>query len=81
MNPEIRSKELSIIKDPFNMRSLEGLHIHAYRNSFDGNWKYYANVEFKNGSTDGSQKLEGENLADIALKVEKFIEYLEKETA
>lgn len=76
---DIRSKELSVIKDPFNIDALESVRISAYKGLFGGAWRYTASVEFQNGDTKGEQDFEGESLADVAKKVDKFLTAIEKE--
>lgn len=53
---ENNDKKISVIKDPFNKRSIESIMIHFSKDYFNkeiGFWK--ATVDFKNGNTSGSQ--------------------------
>ena len=77
---DIRSKELSVIKDPFKMACLESVSIRAYKSLFGGSWTYVGTVEFENGNTKSEQDFEGKSLADVAQKVDNFLNAIERET-
>jgi hypothetical protein len=63
----------SIIKNPFGMEHIERISMCMYRSEFDRNKiRFYANINFKNGNTTGSQEIEGENFKDLFEKVYEF---------
>lgn len=68
---------ISIIKDPFNQRSMEKFSVYC-STGFMGNWTYHGTVGFKNGNTIGEQKFDAEDLHSLLLKMETFIQELDK---
>lgn len=76
--PEINIPEdengLSIIVDPFNDTSLHSVSINYRKNSFSGVGYWYSVVNFKNGNTEGSQKLgDCETFEEIVLQVKNLL--------
>lgn len=51
----------------------------ASRDLFDKcEFNIYATIEFKNGDTGGTQKIEANNLPELLIKVYEFCQSLEK---
>lgn len=65
----------SIIKNPFNKVSIKSINIYYREDIFsrDGKWSCTANVEFKNGNTEGKQKFEHEDFNTVVLQIKAFI--------
>lgn len=67
----------SEIKNPFKFECIEGIHIHYGKYPFSGKPYFDATIEFKQGNTNGSQKIEGKDLTDVFIKVMEFCKSLD----
>lgn len=65
-----------IVSNPFNFQNIEEIHIHFSKGIISKKWCATAYVCFKNGDTKGEQKFNGENLADVYVKVYEFCNQL-----
>jgi len=75
------SHSISIFKDPFNKKSIEGIHIHISKHILEPRNLYVvASVCFKNGNTEGEQKIQAETFDECVQKIQIFIDSLEKTT-
>ncbi len=67
----------SIIQDPFGKNKIISIQINAYKSFFDGTFNFYSLIEFKNGNTEGKQKIVGTSMDDVYLKTANFVKSLE----
>lgn len=65
---------LSVITDPFAFKNITALSL--YSSSIFGKTTFYAKVEFRNGSTGGSQSFTGDNMDDVYLEMRAFVKQL-----
>jgi hypothetical protein len=63
-------------KNPFVKDKVDRIHITIQRVSIFQNSPVVADVWFKNGNTDGIQKIEGKDLLTVANKIQTFLETL-----
>lgn len=70
-------KTLSSLKDPFKQDLIEKIWIHIGK-TFMGEVSIFANVEFKNGDTEGKHKIQAESFPVLCQKIQDFIDSLEK---
>lgn len=73
---DARSTGLSILKDPFAAKLIESIRLNAWKN-YNGDFQFYATVEFQNGDTKGEQKIIGSSFDDLISKTKAFIETLQ----
>lgn len=70
------STSLSVIKDPFVKTKIKSIVI-RYRDFWNRDeWQASGTVEFKNGSTSGSQDFTGETFDDVVMQVKAMIDNL-----
>ena len=63
----------SIINNPFLGEHIECIRMVTRRELFDrSKFETYATIEFKNGSTSGSQEIHASNLPELLTKVYEF---------
>lgn len=62
----------SIINDPFKQNCIESIRISMRKRLFGGGLAFEGEVEFKNGTTSGSQEFTGTDLYDVFKKVAVF---------
>jgi hypothetical protein len=65
---------LTVITDPFSFKNITALRLNS--SSWTGKWTFTATVEFKNGSTGGSQSFSGDNMDDVYLEMRAFVKQL-----
>ncbi len=66
----------SVLNDPFNKTSVKSIWVNY--SEYGGKWSANGSVEFKNGSTEGKQKFDGETFDEVVLKMKAFINELNK---
>jgi hypothetical protein len=67
----------SIINNPFLGEHIECIRMVTRRELFDrSKFETYATIEFKNGSTSGSQEIHASNLPELLTKVYEFCQSL-----
>ena len=67
----------SIISNPFLGEHIESIRMITRRDLFDkSKFETYATIEFKNGSTSGSQEIHASNLPELLTKVYEFCQSL-----
>lgn len=71
-----KTDELSILKDPFLPDKVKKVWIMASTKLFELGWDYRADVEFKNGNTEGKQSFKGESIPDLLNQIERFMKTL-----
>lgn len=64
----------SIVKDPFNKKSVKNIYVFYQKDLFSDNWAASGSVEFRNGNTDGKQSFKGESFDDVVLQIKRFLE-------
>ena len=69
---EEAKKALEIINNPFSKSSIERMDLHAYKNLFDDTVTIYGTVQFKNGGTEATQRIEADNLPELVIKMYEF---------
>ncbi len=67
----IGNEGVSIIKNPFLPSCIYSVDMHA-TTLFNGRMIFFGDVGFVNGKTNGTQKFEGENLADLFNQIATF---------
>lgn len=75
LQTEVKDDKMAIINDPFGKSCIESISIRMTK-LYGGKLWFYADVEFKNGNTEGKQRIEGSDLTDVYLKVKAFVESL-----
>ena len=71
-----KQKMPSVVNNPFSKTCINEIRV-IYRDFWDdGNWKATGYVDFRNGSTDGTQKFEGESFDEVVRKIKLMIENL-----
>jgi hypothetical protein len=70
------SSTVSIVQNVFYQKYIKTVMIHGSRN-WNGEFDYRGSVEFSRGSTEGTQRFKGENLARVIMEMEAFILSLE----
>lgn len=73
------SNAMSILKDPFATKHIDGVLLRAWR-QYDGSFNFYAKVEFKNGDTKGEQQINAASFDELISKTKAFIETLKTKT-
>lgn len=68
------TKKISVLNNPFTSNAMESLFIHASKTF--GQWRYTANIEYKNGETVGRQYFTGTSVGDVLLKMDAFMKEL-----
>lgn len=68
---------ISTYKDPFNSGNVEKITMRIGAGWFGGDIKYKATIDFKNGDTEGVQRLVAEDFPSLVREVELFIKSLE----
>lgn len=58
------------VNNPFKKECIEGIHIHMVK-TFN-KYRFIGKVEFVNKGTEGVQKFEGKDLADVFIKIKEF---------
>lgn len=77
--PNEENNGLSIIVDPFNQHSLEGISINYRKSSFTDDCYWYSVVKFKNGNTNGEQRLGNcETFDEIVLQVKNLLDEIKR---
>lgn len=71
-NSDDAKKALKIIKNPFSKSCIERMDLHAYKNFFDDTVIIYGTVQFKNGGTEATQRIEADNLPELVIKMYEF---------
>lgn len=74
LNIESKNNLPANFKDPFKESKVACLHIHFYQGTGVNPWS--SSIEFKNGNTEGKQKFEGNNLADLVNEMTEFVKKL-----
>lgn len=66
------------VSDPFNKESIQGIYLSVYKSSFGSSQTIYitGRVKFKNGNTEGEQKLEAKSFDELVKKMDHFIQSL-----
>lgn len=59
------------INNPFKKEYIEGIHIHMIKR-YNNNYKFIGSVEFVNNGTEGVQRFEGKDFADVFIKIKEF---------
>lgn len=59
------------INNPFKKECIEGIHIHMIKR-YNNNYKFTGSVEFVNNGTEGVQRFEGKDLAEVFIKIKEF---------
>lgn len=67
----IGCEKISLVKDPFNTESIISILVRSSK-SF-GTIKHYGIVEFKNGSTSGEQRFDGDSFDSVVIQIRNFI--------
>jgi hypothetical protein len=68
----------SVIKDPFDACCINQIAMFAIKSSIYGTFSFSGSVKFKNGSTEGTQNFEANNLGELYMKVAEFCQSLER---
>lgn len=64
-------------KDPFNKGSIVRIFINIHKAMFvPHDVQFLANIEFKNGNTEGNQRIKGTDFNDLMAQVQSFIDNL-----
>ncbi len=66
------------IKNPFNAKYIENIHMSCYRGVIDRKLRFCGDVEFKNADTEGRQKFEASNFSELFMKIMRFCRSLEQ---
>ena len=69
-------KSASIVKNPFNKSSIEGLSMHISKSVFNDKFRCWGIVKFKNGDTSAEQRFQAETFDLLYYKISKFVETL-----
>lgn len=69
--------KVSPVKNPFAKSQITDVFIRAYKSPWRDTWTFYSTVEFKNGDTEGKQKIIGESMNDVIAKTDAFVTSLE----
>lgn len=67
----------SVIENPFDVKSIESIHIYYGKYPISGGPYFTGKVQFKKGNTRGEQSFDGDNLSDVFIKVMNFCKELE----
>lgn len=67
----------TIIQNPFAKSKIICISMYAMKSNFSDKFNYTGSVEFKNGGTEGKQKIEGTSMDDLYIKVAAFVKTLE----
>ena len=75
---ENKSTDLTDFKDPFDKSKCTDIDIFIRNDSFwtKGITEYTSRITFKNGNTQGTHDINGENFPDLLKKIESFISSL-----
>lgn len=65
--------DLSILKDPFATKNIKDIRL-WYSEWYREGWKWVATIDFENGTTKGSQKLEHKDFETIVRQIHSFLE-------
>lgn len=71
-----REQLKQIVESPFSMEYIEGITIRAFKSSFSKEINYYGLVDFKRGDVSAQQRINGDSLVDVFVKVHDFCERL-----
>ena len=77
MIPDLESKEtLSILNDPFLKDKVNRIFINIHKSFYTDKFNVLGSIEFKNGSTEGTQKFEAEDFDLLILQMKNFMQNL-----
>lgn len=65
-------KVSSLINNPFKVSCIGDIDLHSCLKLISKERYHYATVEFTNGNTKGIQRIDGDSLPDLLLKVYEF---------
>lgn len=68
----------SVIENPFDIKSIDGIHIFYGKYAIGGEPYFSGNVQFKKGNTKGEQSFDGNDLSDVFIKIMNFCKELER---
>jgi len=66
----------SVIENPFDVKSIESIHIYYGKYPISERPYFSGKVQFKKGNTKGEQSFDGDNLSDVFIKVMNFCKEL-----
>lgn len=65
----------SIIKDPFEKNSIEGVSVRLFK-GWNGEWRASGNVNFKNGNTEGTQNFKAQTFDEVVVQIKSLLQEL-----
>ena len=66
-----------ILNFPFNKASVTAVRMHYTKSSFSGEWTARGSVDFKNGNTEGTQRIQEKTIGEFLRVAQEFISELE----
>lgn len=66
-----------ILNFPFNKESVTAVRMHYTKDLFDKGWTARGSIEFKNGNTEGTQKIQEKTIGEFLKVAQEFISELE----
>lgn len=67
---------LGIIKEPFEFKHISGLRMFMHTELFTKKPKFTAMIEFTNGMTSGTQRIDRDSMDDCYMAMRTFVEQL-----
>lgn len=78
LSKEGPKEKLSIVRDPFNITSIESVTIHYSVNKYskEREWSAWGTVSFENNKTSGTQRFDGKDIPEVYQQIAEFIKTL-----